>query len=110
MKTTTQTAFAPSASAKELSNQFVQNKRANRKYSGSNDCLDALAYATGLLSIGREDFTQSRFLSLTRAYVDSVEATQTLLSLFAEWLAFMRNHGKIQREFVIDEPTYRWIG
>lgn len=111
MKTPNQTAFAPTASAKELSNQFLSSIRTNkRKFSGSNDVLDGASYAIGLLTANREDFTASRYLSLTRAYCDSIESTQSLLSLLGEWLAFLQKHGKIEREFVIDEATFRWKG
>ena len=103
-------AFPASLTAKELSSQFVQVKKQTRKYNGENDCLDALAYASGVLSVNREDFTQSKFLSLTRGHVDHADSTSTLLGLFADWVNFLIQNKKLIREFVIDAPTYRWIG
>lgn len=110
MKTTTQTAFAPSLTALELSNQFVQNRRASRKFSGENDALDALAYASGVLVINRDYFDQNKFLSLTRAHVDSADSADTLLSLFADWVNFLIQHKKLVRDaLLVDLPIYRFV-
>lgn len=105
-----QTSFAPSLTALELSNQFVANKRASRKFSGENDALDALAYSVGVLVINKDSFDQNKFLSLTRAYVDSAESTDTLLSLFADWVNYLIQHKKLIRDaFWIDLPIYRFV-
>lgn len=105
-----QTAFAPSLTAKEMTNQFVNLKRQTRKYSGESDVLDAFAYGVGLIAANREDFNQSKFLSLTRGHVDSSDSTSALLSLFADYVNHLIQQKKLSREFVIDEPTYRWKG
>lgn len=107
-----QTAFAPSLTAKELTTQFISNRRASRKYSGESntDCLEALAYSAGVLSINREPFDQNKFLSLTRSFVDSAESTHNLLVLFGEWVNFLIQHKKLTRDaFWIDLPIYRFV-
>ena len=111
-KTTTQTAgcanFAPSQTAGELTRQFVQTKRQVKKYSGDNDCLDALSYAAGLLSANRDYFDQSKFISLTRAFCDSPEELNTLLNLYSDWVNFLIQNHKLTREFSVDMPLYRF--
>ena len=110
MSNKTPTAFAPSLPAKDLTHQFIQTKRQVRKHNDDAQYLEALGYSCGLLATNRADFNQSQFLVLTRAFHDSPEATHALLNLFGEWLAFMRLNRKIRTEFIIDEPTHRWIG
>ena len=103
--------FGSSASALELTQQFIQTKRQVRKYNADSVFLEALGYACGLLATNRADFNQSQFLVLTRAFHEAEsETTRALLNLFGEWLAFMRLNRKIRTEFIIDEPTHRWIG
>lgn len=101
--------FGNSMTALELTHQFIQTKRQVRKYNEDFQYLDCLAHSLGLLSANRQDFNQSQFLVLTRAFHEAEsETTRALLNLFEEWLAFMRLNRKIRTEFVIDEPTHRW--
>ena len=102
--------FGQSLTTLELSNQFVQNKRATRKFSGENDSLDALAYASAVLVINKDSFDQNKFLSLTRGFVDSADSADTLLRLFADWVNFLIQHKKLTRDaFWIDLPIYRFV-
>lgn len=102
--------FRPTRTPTQLTTEFLNKKRAARKFNGESDFIDAFASASWLISNEKKDFSLPDVLQLTRhADNGDGEAVRVIKGLYQDWVAYLRLNKAITSDtWAYDYEICRW--